>query len=80
VRIIGLDRYRLPEAGVADLKQAAGFSWRPDEQKLVLAALVQFACTDALEFAAGFLREPSVKAEAQAAIEKIKERLGRAGT
>ena len=80
VRIIGLDRYRLPEAAVADLRQAAGFSWRPDEQKLVLAALVQFACADALEFATGFLREPSVKAEAQAAIEKIKPRLGRAGT
>ncbi len=75
VRIIGLDRYRLPEAAVADLKQAAGFSWRPEEQKLVLGALPQFACTDALEFANGFLREPAVKAEAQAAIDKIKERM-----
>ncbi len=75
VRIIGLDRYRDPEAAVADLRQAAGFAWRPEEQRLVLAALVQFPCRDAVELARGFLREPSVAAEAQAAIEKIEVRL-----
>jgi hypothetical protein len=75
IRLVGLDRYRRPEAAVADLKQAAGFSWRPEEQKLVLAALVPFACNDALEFATGLAREPAVKAEAEAAIAKIKAAL-----
>ena len=78
--MVGLDRYRDPRAAVADLRQAAGFAWRPEEQKLVLAALVQFPCADGLELATGFLREASVKAEAQAAIEKIKSRVaGQAG-
>ena len=60
VRIIELERYRDPEAAVADLRQAAGFSWRPEEQLLVLAALAQFPCKAALELAQGFLREPTV--------------------
>jgi HEAT repeat protein len=75
IRIVGLDTYRDPQAVVADLRQAAGFSWRPEEQTLVLAALVQCPCSDAIELATGFLREPSVKAEAQAAIDKIRARL-----
>jgi len=75
VRMIGLDRYRDPQAAIADLRHAASFSWRPEEQRLVLAALPQFPCREALDLATGFLREPEVKAEAQAAIDKIKERL-----
>jgi HEAT repeat protein len=75
VRIIALDRYRDPEAAVADLRQAAGFSWRPEEQKLVLGALGQFPCRDALELATGFLREPTVAAEAEAAIKKLQAAL-----
>ncbi|RPJ71375.1 MAG: hypothetical protein EHM24_12595 [Acidobacteria bacterium] len=71
IRIIGVDRYRDPQAAVADLRLAAGFAWRPEEQKLVLGALGQFACKDALEMATGFLQEPEVKAEAQAAMERI---------
>jgi hypothetical protein len=75
VRIIELDRYRNPEAAVADLRQAAGYSWRPEEQLLVLAALVQFPCKAALELAQGFVREPTVAAEAQAAIQTITTRM-----
>jgi len=73
IRIVGLDRYRDPDAAVADLRLAAGFSWRPDEQKLVLGALAEFPCQDALALAEGFLREASVAAEAQAAIDNIME-------
>ena len=40
-----------------------------------LSALTQFPCAEALETAAGFLREPLVKAEAQAAIDRITPRL-----
>lgn len=75
VRIIGLETYREPRAAVADLREAAGFAWRPEEQKLVLGALPRFPCEDALELAAGFLREAPVKAEAQAAIDQIRLRL-----
>ena len=75
IRTIGLDAYRDPEAAVADLRLAAGFAWRADEQKLVLGVLTQFPCREALDLAKGFLQEPSVKAEAQAAIDRITPRL-----
>jgi len=71
VRIIGLDKYRNPEAAVADLRQAAGIAWRPEELKLVLGVLVNFPCEDALSFAKGFLNEPLLKAEAESAISGI---------
>ena len=71
VRVIGLEKYRRPQEAVADLRQAAGYSWRPEERRLVLGALAQFPCRDALDLAKGFLREPAVKAEAQAAIDQI---------
>jgi hypothetical protein len=75
VRVIGLDKYRNPEAAVADLKQAAGLSWRPEERKLVLGALAQFPCRNAIELATGLLPDAEVKVEAQAAIDKITPRL-----
>jgi len=77
VRIIGLDKYRDPQAAVADLKRASDFSSRPEEQKLVLGALPQFPCAAALDLANKLLREPAVKAEAQAAIDKISARLSK---
>jgi len=75
VRSVGLDPYRNPEAAVADLKLAAGFASRPEEQKLILGAVVAFPCKDALELASGYLQEPAVKAEAQAAVDNITTRL-----
>lgn len=75
VRVVRMDRYRNPQAAVADLKLAAELSWRPEEQKLVLGALAQFPCREALDLAAGFLREESTRAEAQAAMSTIKERM-----
>jgi len=75
VRTVGLDRYRNPEAAVADLKLAAGFASRPEEQKLILGAVVSFPCKDALDLATGYLQEPAVEAEAQAAVDNITTRL-----
>jgi hypothetical protein len=75
VRIIGLDKYRNPEAAVADLRQAAGLAWRPEELKLVLGVLMNFPCKDALSFAEDFLNEPSLKAEAESAIKGIERSL-----
>ena len=71
VRLIALDRFRQPAAAVADLRSAAGFAWRPEEQKLVLGALTQFPCAEAVELARSYLSDASVQAEAQAAIDKI---------
>jgi HEAT repeat protein len=75
VRTVRLDTYRDPEAAVADLRLAAALAWRPEEYKLVLGALALFPCKAALDLATGFLREPSVKEEAQAAKDKITARL-----
>jgi HEAT repeat protein len=77
VRTVGLDPYRNPEAAVADLKLAAGFASRSEEQKLILGAVVAFPCKDALELATRYLQEPAVKAEAQAAVDNITTRLKR---
>jgi len=79
VRIVTLDRYRNPEAAVGDLRQAASFSWRPEEQKLVLGALVQFPCREALELAASFERVPAVAHEATAAVGKLRDALAANG-
>jgi len=75
VRVVGLEKYRDPQAAVADLKEAAALSWRPEEQKLILGAVTKFPCQAALDLANGFLKEPDVKAEAQAAVKAISARL-----
>jgi HEAT repeat protein len=75
IRTIGLDTYRDARAVVADLRLAAGFAWRSDEQKLVLGVLGRFPCVEALDLARTFLQDPSLKAEAQAAIDRITPRL-----
>jgi HEAT repeat protein len=77
VRLIELEPWRLPQAAVADLKQISGLAWRPEEQKLVLGALPTFPCQDALDVAKGFLQNDALKAEAQAAVDKITTRLAR---
>ena len=75
VRVIGLEKYRDPQAAVADLKEAAAVAWRPEEQKLILGALTKFPCQAALDLASGFVRESEVKEEAQAAVKAIAARL-----
>jgi HEAT repeat protein len=78
VRLIGLEANRRPEAAVADLKQASGLAWRPEERKLVLGALASFPCKDALDLATSFLQDAAVKAEAAAAVDRITQRMSRA--
>jgi HEAT repeat protein len=75
IRVVGLDKYRDPQAAVADLEEAAALSWRPEEQKLILGAVTKFPCQAALDLANGFLKEPDVKAEAQSAVKAIAARL-----
>jgi HEAT repeat protein len=75
VRLIALDRNRLPSAAVADLQLAAGFAWRTEEQRLVLGALGDFPCPEALQLANGFLQVPGLEKEAKAAVGRITMRL-----
>ena len=75
VRLVSMDASRLPEAAVADLKMLSGLAWRPEEQKLLLGALAAFPCQGALDLASGLLQNDALKAEAQAAIDKITPRL-----
>ena len=79
VRLAGLDVNRLPGAAVADLKMLSDLAWRPEEQKLVLGALATFPCQDALELARGLLHNEALKAEAQAAIDRITPKLPKDG-
>jgi hypothetical protein len=79
VRLVSLEANRLPEAAVADLKGLSGLAWRPEEQKLILGALAAFPCQDSLNLASGFLNDEALKAEAQAAIDKITQGMQRPG-
>jgi HEAT repeat protein len=79
VRLVTLDVNRLPEAAVADLKGLSGLAWRPEEQRLVLGALAAFPCQTGLDVAKGFLNDESLKAEAQAAVDKITQGMQRPG-
>jgi hypothetical protein len=58
---------------VLSLKTALDLATRPDERKLVLGALPDFACPEALALAESLLTVEGVREEAQAAITKIKE-------
>jgi len=75
VRLIGLERFRSPESAVRDLKLAYGLADRPEEKRLVLGILPNFACPDAQGFAESLLEFDDIKAEAQVAVDKIKKRL-----
>ena len=77
VRLLTVDTHRQPAAVVADLRTVAGMASRVEERRLVLGALAQFPSAEALEAAKGFLSEPSVKAEAQAAVDSITAQMQR---
>jgi HEAT repeat protein/type 1 glutamine amidotransferase len=76
VRMISLEPYQSPEGAVLKLQEVLSLSPRPEEKKLVLGALPTFACPEALQLAASLLADEAVKAEAQAAVDQIKEKLG----
>jgi HEAT repeat protein len=75
LRLVRSERYRKPDAAVADLRMAYVYSTRPEERRLILGILPNFACPEALELSGILLGEPAVKPEAQAAIDRIKARL-----
>jgi len=74
IRTIGMEPYRLPESAVQSYKDVLDLA-RPEDKKLILGILPSFASHDALELAEFLLQEKEVEAEAELAIEKIKEKL-----
>jgi uncharacterized protein len=75
VRMVTLDKYQSPQSALRSLKTALDLSTRPDEKKLVLGALPDFPSAEALALAESLLTAEGVQAEAQAAADKIKEKL-----
>ena len=75
IRMVGLEKYQSPETAVRSLKAALDLAARPDEKKLVLGVLPEFAGPDALALAESMLVVEGVREEAQAAVDKIKENL-----
>jgi HEAT repeat protein len=75
IRMVGLEKYRAPESAVRDLAQALTLATRPEEKRLVLSELPTFSSPEALRLAESLLGDPSVQAEARAAIEKIKDKI-----
>jgi hypothetical protein len=74
VRMIRLAKYQSPDAAVRSLKTALNLASRPEEIKLVLGALPDFACPEALAVAESLLNTEGVQEEAQAAVTAIKEK------
>jgi len=75
IRMTGADKYRRPEEAVKDLKLALDLAARPEEKKLVLGVLPDFAGPEALKLAESQLTAADVQEEAKAAIKKIQDRL-----
>jgi HEAT repeat protein/type 1 glutamine amidotransferase len=75
VRMVGSAKYRSPDAAVESFKTALNLASRPEEIKLVLGALPDFACLEALALAESFLNTEGVQEEALAAVDAIKKSL-----
>jgi HEAT repeat protein len=77
IRMTAGEKYAPAEEAVASLRTAAGLAARPEEKKLVLAALTGFPCPAGLAFAESLGADAALQAEAKAAAVKIRERLAK---
>ncbi len=77
IRMIEMEPYRSPESAVLLLKEALTWAQRPEEKKLILGILPQFACPDALKLAESLLKEKAVEEEAKEAVKQVQQRLKR---
>ena len=77
LRMVAMDKYRLPEAAVKDLGEAVRIAQRKEEKIAVLGLLPQFVCPEALGLAELLSQDDALKAEAQMAAVKIKNILNK---
>ncbi len=75
IRMTAGEKYAKADESVASLETAAGLAARPEEKKLVLAALAGFPCPAGLALAESLMADAAVQAEAKAAAAKIKAKL-----
>jgi len=73
VRLVGIDDKASAAEKVEKFKLAMDLAPNLNEKKMVLSGLADVASYKALEVAAGYLNEPALLAEAQAAVIKIAE-------
>jgi len=67
VRMVRMSSDRAPSTTFAMLKSAMELSTSPEDKKLVLAALADAPCLDALQAALACVEDPALKTDAQAA-------------
>ncbi len=77
IRMTAGEKYAPAGEAVASLQTAAGLAARPEEKKLVLAALTGFPCPAGLALAESLGADAALQAEAKAAAAKIRERLAK---
>lgn len=75
IRMIEMEPYRSPESAVLLLKETLTWTQRPEEKKLILGILPQFACPDALKLAESLLTESGIEEEAREAVKQVQQRL-----
>jgi HEAT repeat protein len=78
IRMIGMESYRSPQNAVQLFKDVLYLA-RPEEKKLILGILPTFASADALALAQMLFQEKGVEAEAEMAIQMIREKLEKDG-
>jgi hypothetical protein len=73
--MVGMDRFRRPEAAVDSLQAVLPLVKRPEEKMAVLSVLPRVPCQAALELAESFLEDAGVEKEAQAAADRLRRSL-----
>jgi len=76
IKLAALPSERPPRETVKLLAEGLGAAQRPDEKKLVLAALPGAVCPEALALAESLRSDPAVAAEAKAAADRLRRALG----
>ena len=78
IRMTGIEKYRSPKFAVDDLQKALKIAKHPEEKKLILSILPDFAGPDALRLAEKLQKDKNAGAEARVALAKIKSELKKA--
>lgn len=77
IRMVEMDIYQAPQGAAFSLSEALSLAARPEEKKLILGILPKFPCMESLDLAESLAADQSVKAEAEEALKKIREALGK---